>query len=201
MNDSIARATLRGHSRLRRWAMAAAATGAGLLMAAGSALPAQAIGFETIGSPGNVTLHGPFISAIEETVVVSYDPYIPVSVRTFGTSGALVERSPATNGAQTIRVSYTLQKYGANGWEWVLDGGLASGVVSGAVTSLEFPAWDATPVAQGAGSYRFVYGVDWYDEYGRFIGFAFLYPNLPGETACFTVTLGCVANAGWVDIG
>jgi len=182
--------------------MAATAVVTALLVLAGGAAPAHAIGTGGVaGAPGYVVVNVPQTIGTEAQVVISYNPYITAPYSVFSTNGAVAYRSAATNDAQTIRAVYYLQKYGSAGWENLFSSPAFDGVVVGDITGAEFPSWAASPTAQSAGSYRFVYAISWFDSLGQLIGFAEYFPNLPGETQCGTQTIRCVPYAGWIDMG
>lgn len=147
--------------------------------------------------PGAVVLNPMQMQATEHFI---WDPILKTfsSNRVFSTYGATIYRSPATNGAQSISVTYFLQTSQYGPWQNVA---IAPPTFTGtfvepALTTGFFST--EPPQAIARTGYRYVYAVTWFDANGTRIGYAEVNGTGPQDAVCQTQQRFCEPKAGWV---
>jgi hypothetical protein len=149
--------------------------------------------------PGRVVLNPMQMQATEHFI---WDPVLKTyySNRVFSTYGALIYRSPATSGAQSMSVTYYLQTSQYGSWQNVA---IAPPTFTGTFVAESLATGffsTEPPQAIARTGYRYVYGVTWFDANGTRIGYAEVNGTQPQDAVCQTQQRLCEPKAGWVFV-
>lgn len=108
----------------------------------------------------------------------------------YSSVGATVTRSPATSGAQTVRLGYVYQGWNGSAWVTLAQQGTYARTIASGQSSVTFPALYMSPTSP-RGYYRMVTAVVWLDAYGRQIGQMVVAPTSTSEEVCVTTVRPC----------
>ena len=145
---------------------------------------------------------GPIGSVTLPAVHVS-DLVMPSGYRAFtllSDGGPVVYRSSATNGYQTIRARYTVEKYVNGAWHQAVNSPLMSRTIATGQSAIRMPAMYLQP-SSARGYFRVTWAFDWHNASGTLVATTHVVSNQVGDHTCTTPVRWCQSYAGFVRTG
>jgi hypothetical protein len=145
------------------------------------------------GRIGSVTLPAVYVD----------DLLMPNGYREFtllSNNGPLVYRSPATNGFQTVRTRYAIEKFVNGAWYRVANSPLMTRTISSGQSAVRMQALYLQP-GTARGYFRVTWAFEWYNANGVLLADTLVLSNQSSDHTCVTPYRWCASYAGYVRTG